>query len=43
MPIHQINRTFNHKYDDTKEYQEMLYKLGEFAPKPRKAAVAQGP
>lgn len=33
-------RTNNHKFDEIKTYNEEMYKLGCFAPQPRKAANA---
>ena len=39
MPITEIDRNYTHKVDPIKDYCESMYKLGIFAPQPRKAAV----
>ena len=41
-PMAHIERNYTHKMDDIKDYSEEMYKLGVFAPPPRKAAV-KGP
>ncbi len=33
-------RPYNHRFDEIKTYNEEMYKLGVFAPPPRKAAAA---
>ena len=38
-PMHEIDRTHTHKFDPIKDYSESMYKLGVFAPAPRKAAL----
>lgn len=39
MPITEIDRKHTHKVDTIKDYCESMYKLGLFAPQPRKAAL----
>ena len=39
----EIDRSYTHKVDVIKDYSESMYKLGVFAPPPRKAAVIGGP
>ena len=40
VPLKKISREFNHKQDPIKVYSEEMYRLGAFAPPPRKAANA---
>ena len=37
-PMHDISRRYTHKMDEVKNYSESMYKLGAFAPQPRKRA-----
>ena len=37
-PLRSISKEYNHKMDEIKNYSEEMYKLGAFAPPPRKAA-----
>ena len=41
-PMANINRIYTHKMDPIKDYSEEMYKLRDFAPKPRKGAL-KGP
>ena len=41
-PMALIDRKHTHKMDPIKDYSEEMYKLRDFAPKPRKAAL-KGP
>ncbi len=41
-PLRSISKEHNHKMDDIKVYSEEMYKLGAFAPPPRKAANKLG-
>jgi hypothetical protein len=41
-PLRDISKEYNHKMDEMKNYSEEMYKLGSFAPPPRKAANKMG-